>query len=53
MMWETKVEGHEVGVYDEEISEVFLDRAYDFVVVCFGEAFQRGFFDYVTEICPH
>lgn len=51
MVREAEVEGHEVGIYDEEIGEVFLDGAYDFVVVCFGEAFQRGLFYYVAEVC--
>jgi hypothetical protein len=50
MVREAEVEGHEVGIYDEEIGEVFLDGAYDFVVVCFGEAFQRGLFYYVAEV---
>ena len=51
MVREAEVEGHEVGIYDEEIGEVFLDGAYDFVVVCFGEAFEGRFLDDVAEVC--
>jgi len=50
MVGKSEVERHEVGIYDEEVGEVFLDSAYDFVVVCFGEALQRGLFDYITEV---
>jgi hypothetical protein len=35
----SEVKGHKVGVYNEEVCEVFLDRAYDLMIVCFGEAF--------------
>jgi hypothetical protein len=36
---EAQIERHEVGVYDEEIGEVFLHSTHDFVVVCLGQTF--------------
>lgn len=50
MLWVSEVQGHEIGVDDEEIGEVFLDGADDFVVVCLCEALEGGFLDDVAEI---
>lgn len=51
VVWEAQSQRHEVGVDDEEVGEVFVDSAHDFVVVCFGEAFEGRFLDDVAEVC--
>jgi hypothetical protein len=52
VIWEAEGQRHEVGVYDEEVGEIFLYGADDFMVVCFCKPFEGGFLDDVAEIWP-
>lgn len=51
MLWKAQAQRHEVGIYDEEVSEVFLYCADDFVVIGFGEPLKRRLLNDVTEVC--
>lgn len=50
MVWEAEVQRHEVGIDDEEIGKVFLNRAHDLVVIGLRESLEGGFLDDVAEI---
>jgi hypothetical protein len=41
VVWEAESERHEVGIYDEEVGEIFLYGADDFMVVCFCKPLER------------
>jgi hypothetical protein len=45
-----EVQGRQVRVDDEEVCEMLLDRANDFMAVCLCQPFEGGFADDVAEV---
>jgi hypothetical protein len=50
MYRETEVQRHEIGVYNEKVGKVFLYRAHDLVVICFGESLEGRLLYDIAEI---
>jgi hypothetical protein len=49
---EAQIERHEIGVDNEEVSEVLVYRPHNFMVIGFGEPLKRRLLDDVAEVYP-
>jgi hypothetical protein len=50
VLWEGEIQRHEVRIDDEEVGKVFLNRADDLVIICFGESLEGGFLYDVAKV---